>query len=91
MRTSLGDLLAQSEIPTLSKGNQSMQSTPHIEDTGHEEAAPVLKDIALPEGELFLPEGVEKLNRAPSSRTLGMLITLRIRMRPKFNFLSRLV
>ena len=59
VRTSLGDLLARSEIPTLSKGNQSMQSTPHIEDTGHGEAAPVLKDIALPEGELFLPEGVE--------------------------------
>lgn len=36
-----------------------MQSTPHIEDTGHLEAAPVREDITLPEGKLFLPEGVE--------------------------------
>mmetsp|Transcript_2789 Transcript_2789/g.7812 ORF Transcript_2789/g.7812 Transcript_2789/m.7812 type:complete len:541 (-) Transcript_2789:32-1654(-) len=53
----LGDLLERSAIPTLSKRNQSMQSTPHIVDTGHEKAAPLVREITIPEGDLFCPEG----------------------------------
>jgi hypothetical protein len=55
---SLGDLLSKETIPTLSEGNQSLQSSPHIEDTGHAEAAPIVKEIILPEGAMFLPDGV---------------------------------
>lgn len=43
-------------IPTLSKGNESMQSTPHTEDTGHEPAAVTEKEFNFADGPPFLSE-----------------------------------
>jgi hypothetical protein len=63
----LEDLFSRAEIPTLAKGNQSLQSTAHITDTGHEEGTPLVEEISLvPDEELFFPDGA-------SSQTSSLL------------------
>ena len=37
--------------------NQSLQSTAHITDTGHEEGTPLVEEVVLPDEELFFPDG----------------------------------
>lgn len=50
--------LFKTKVPKLSKGNEDLQSTSHVYDTGHEQAAPLTAEIELTEQETYLLEGV---------------------------------
>jgi hypothetical protein len=56
---SLGKLF-ETELPILSKGNEGLQSSPHVYDTGHEGAVIETEEFDLPSATPFLPAGAEK-------------------------------
>ena len=52
--------LLQEGIPALSQGNSALQSTAHVEDIGHDDAAVLEYPVDLPDGLPFTVDGTEK-------------------------------
>ena len=51
--------LLQEGVPELSKGNSKVQSTSHVEDIGHDEAAIFERSIEFPDELLFTVDGTQ--------------------------------